>query len=107
MEGLILGSKKQIDIKAHEKMTLTTLKTLHGKATELAKVEGKTVWLGDSSVNVAQVLLDLISLVEQMSQTLSTHTHNSPLPTPTGKANFMSYKNEAQGLSIKLEPTVE
>ncbi|TMP70397.1 hypothetical protein CWB76_10640 [Pseudoalteromonas sp. S1609] len=107
LEGLLLGSKKQVDIEASENMSFTTLKTLHAKATELAKVEGKTVWLGDSSVNVAQVLLDLISLVEQMNQTLSTHTHNSPLPTPTEKANFMSYKNEAKELNGKLEPIVE
>ena len=106
LEGLLLGSKKQVDIKATENMNLTTLKTLHAKATELAKVEGKTVWLGDSSVNVAQVLLDLISLVEQMNQTLSTHTHNSPLPTPTEMADFISYKTKAKGLNSKLEPIV-
>jgi len=107
LEGLLLGSKKQVDIEASENMNLTTLKTLHAKATELAKVEGKTVWLGDSSVNVAQVLLDLISLVEQMNQTLSTHTHNAPLPTPTEKADFISYKVEAKALNSKLEPIVE
>lgn len=107
LEGLLLGSKKQVDIEASENMNLTTLKTLNAKATELAKVEGKTVWLGDSSVNVAQVLLDLISLVEQMNQTLSTHTHNAPLPTPTEKADFISYKVEAKALNSKLEPIVE
>lgn len=107
LEGLLLGSKKQVDIEASENMNLTTLKTLHAKATELAKVEGKTVWLGDSSVNVAQVLLDLISLVEQMNQTLSTHTHNAPLPTPTEKADLVGYKSEAKGLSSKLKPIVE
>lgn len=107
LEGLLLGSKKQVDIEATENMNLTTLKTLQAKATELAKVEGKTVWLGDSSVNVAQVLLDLIRLVEQMNQTLSTHTHNAPLPTPTEKADFVSYKSKADGLSSKLEPIVE
>lgn len=107
LEGLLLGSKKQVDIEAHDNMNLTTLKTLHAKANELAKVEGKTVWLGDSSVNVAQVLLDLISLVEQMNQTLSTHTHNAPLPTPTEKADFISYKTEAAGLNSQLEPITE
>ncbi len=107
LEGLLLGSKKQVDIEATENMNLTTLETLHAKANELAKVEGKTVWLGDSSVNVAQVLLDLISLVEQMNQTLSTHTHNAPLPTPTEKADFVSYKDEAAGLNSQLEPITE
>ena len=107
LEGLLLGSKKQVDIEATESMNLTTLKTLNAKATELAKVEGARVWLGDNSVNVAQVLLDLINLVEQMNQTLSTHTHNSPLPTPTEMADFISYKTKAKGLNSKLEPIVE
>ena len=47
LEGLLLGSKKQLDIKAHENMNLESLQTLHAKATELAKVEGATVWLGN------------------------------------------------------------
>tara|TARA_Y100000782_G_scaffold112171_1_gene141761 strand:- start:6706 stop:6861 length:156 start_codon:yes stop_codon:yes gene_type:complete len=40
---------------------------------------------------VAQMLLGLI---EKMNQTLSTHTHNSPLPTPIEKAELMSYQSE-------------
>lgn len=84
---------------------IVSTRTIHTKPSQLAKVEGKTVWLGDSSVNVAQVLLDLTSLVEQMNQTLSTH--NSPQPKLTGKADLVSYKTEAKGLSSKLEPLVE
>jgi hypothetical protein len=83
------------------------LETLDAKTTKLAKVEGKTVWLGNSSINVAQVLLDLISLVEKMNQTLSAHTHNSPLPTPVEMADLISYKVEAKALSSKPEPIVE
>ena len=49
------------------------------------------MWLSNSSVNVAQMLLGLI---EKMNQTLSTHTHNSPLPTPIEKDELMSYQSE-------------
>lgn len=49
----------------------------------------------------------LLGLIEKMNQTLSTHTHNSPLPTPTEKADFVSYKSRAEGLNSKLEPIVE
>ena len=108
LEGLLLGSKKQVDIEATENMNLTTLKTLHAKATELAKVEGKTVWLGDSSVNVAQVLLDLISLVKDINQSLETHGHTKTgAGPPITKGEFTGHKSTASSLKSTLEPIVE
>ncbi|MGB0858356.1 MAG: hypothetical protein ACPGSJ_00205 [Pseudoalteromonas spongiae] len=108
LEGLLLGSKKQVDIEATEKMSLTTLKTLHAKATDLAKVEGATVWLGDSSVNVAQVLLDLITLVKDISQSLETHGHKDQgAGEPITKGEFTGHKSTADSLKGTLEPIVE
>ncbi|MBH0017577.1 hypothetical protein [Pseudoalteromonas sp. NGC95] len=108
LEGLLLGSKKQVDIEATENMSLTTLKTLHAKATELAKVEGKTVWLGNNSVNVAQVLLDLISLVKDINQSLETHGHKDQgAGPPITKGEFTSHKSTASSLKSTLEPIVE
>ena len=107
LEGLLLGSKKQVDIEATENMNLTTLKTLHAKATELAKVEGKTVWLGDSSVNVAQVLLDLISLVKDINQSLETHGHKDQgAGPPITQGEFTGHKSTASDLKSILKPIV-
>lgn len=108
LEGLLLGSKKQVDIEASENMNLTTLKTLHAKATELAKVEGKTVWLGNNSVNVAQVLLDLIALVKDINQSLETHGHKDQgAGPPITKGEFTGHKSTASSLKSTLEPIVE
>ena len=108
LEGLLLGSKKQVDIEAAENMNLTTLKTLHAKATELAKVEGATVWLGNNSVNVAQVLLDLIALVKDINQSLETHGHTSAgAGPPITKGEFTAHKSTASSLKSTLEPIVE
>ncbi|NMM40454.1 hypothetical protein [Pseudoalteromonas arctica] len=108
LEGLLLGSKKQVDIEATENMSLTTLKTLHAKATELAKVEGATVWLGDSSVNVAQVLLDLITLVKDINQSLETHGHKDQgAGPPITQGEFTGHKSTASSLKSTLEPIVE
>ena len=107
LEGLLLGSKKQVDIEATENMNLTTLKTLHAKATELAKVEGKTVWLGDSSINVAKVLLDLISLVKDINQSLETHGHKDQgAGPPITSAEFTGHKSTASDLKSILKPIV-
>lgn len=108
LEGLLLGSKKQVGIEATENMNLTTLKTLHAKATELAKVEGKTVWLGNNSVNVAQVLLDLISLVKDINQSLETHGHKDQgAGPPITQGEFTGHKSTASSLKSTLEPIVE
>lgn len=108
LEGLLLGSKKQVDIEAAENMNLTTLKTLHAKATELAKVEGTTVWLGNNSVNVAQVLLDLISLVKDINQSLENHGHTSAgAGAPITKSEFAAHKSAASSLKSTLESVVE
>ena len=108
LEGLLLGSKKQVDIEAAENMNLTTLKTLHAKATELAKVEGTTVLLGNNSVNVAQVLLDLISLVKDINQSLENHGHTSAgAGAPITKSEFTAHKSTASSLKSTLKPVVE
>ena len=89
-------------------MNLTTLKTLHAKATELAKVEGTTVWLGNNSVNVAQVLLDLISLVKDINQSLENHGHTSAgAGAPITKSEFTAHKSTASSLKSTLKPVVE
>lgn len=124
LEGLLLGSKKQVDIEATENMNLKTqkefsahatenmnletLKTLYAKATELAKVEGATVWLGNNSVNVAQVLLDLISLVKDINQSLETHGHKDQgAGPPITQGEFTGHKSTASSLKSTLEPIVE
>ncbi len=106
LDNLLLGSKKQVDIKAHENMNLETLKALHAKAANLAKLEGQTVWVGDSSVNVLQVLLDLIALVKDMNQTLATHTHSGAGTSPEA-ADFTGYKSTATDLDSTLSPITE
>ena len=108
LEGLMLGTQKQLDIKAHENMNVESLQTLHAKATELAKVEGATVWLGNNSVNAVQILLDLINLVKDLSASLENHGHKSQgAGPPITKPEFTNHKNTANDLKSTLEPVFE
>jgi len=107
LDNVLIGSKKQVEIKAHDNIKLETLKTLHAKAAELAKVEGATVWLGDNSVNAVQILLDLISLVKDMNTELETHGHTKAgAGPPITKAAFTGYKNTSNSLKDSLTPIV-
>lgn len=60
-------------------------------------------WLGSESVNVLQVLGDLIDLVQQMNTQLAGHTHvPGPTPSPSDAAGFTADAEKAAILSAKL-----
>ncbi|WP_102794311.1 hypothetical protein [Bowmanella denitrificans] len=78
---------------------------LQALATSLAHIQAPKVWLGSESVNVAQVLLDLIGVVKAIATTLENHTHGGP--PPDQKGDFTGQKNDAGGLQDTLSPIVE
>ena len=51
------------------------------------RLQAPKTWLGSESVNVLQVLCDLLDLVQQMNLQLAIHTHG-PSPVPSGAVNF-------------------
>jgi hypothetical protein len=62
-----------------------------------------TTWLGSESVNVLQVLCDLIDLVTQMNADIASHTHGSS-PVPTNAASFAAHAGTGAQLSGQLMP---
>jgi hypothetical protein len=60
-------------------------------------------WIGSESVNVLQVLCDLIDLVTQMNSDIATHVHGSG-PTPTTAANFVALAGTSELLNGQLKP---
>ena len=59
-------------------------------------------WLGSESVNVLQVLCDLIDLVQSMNNQLASHTHG-PTPIPVNAALFTLNSEEASKLGGEVE----
>jgi hypothetical protein len=51
------------------------------------RLQAPKTWLGSESVNVLQVLCDLLDLVQQMNTQLAAHTHG-PTPPPSNAAAF-------------------
>ncbi len=60
-------------------------------------------WLGSESVNVLQVLCDLLNLVQQMNVQLASHTHG-PTPVPGNASTFAANSVEAENLSRMVIP---
>jgi len=58
--------------------------------------------IGSESVNIFQVVCDLLGLVEQMNMQLATHTHAST-PVPSNAAAFTQYAQSSRVLNVELE----
>ena len=84
-------------------------------AKQLIKVQdGGKVWWGSESVNVLQILSDLIQVVADVANTASSHTHpytdnGSPMTTqaPNQSGAFSGQKSSANGLTGQLDPVID
>ena len=62
-------------------------------------------WIGSDSLNLFQVVCDLLDLVQEMSTQLAGHTHvPGPTPSPTDAATFMTISTQTIALAEKLKP---
>ena len=61
-------------------------------------------WIGSGSVNLFQVVCDMLDLLQQMNSQLAAHTHvPGPTPSPTDATAFTTKAAQATELSIKLK----
>jgi hypothetical protein len=62
-------------------------------------------WIGSGSVNLFQVVCDMLDLLQQMNAQLAAHTHlPGPMPSPTDAAAFTAKAAQALTLAAKLKP---
>ncbi|WP_426232945.1 hypothetical protein [Pseudomonas sp. TWP3-2] len=66
-------------------------------------MQAPKTWLGSQSVNVLQVLCDLIDLVDQMNIQVASHVHASS-PPPNNAAAFTAGSASAKQQALKLKP---
>ena len=59
-------------------------------------------WIGSESVNLFQVVCDLLDLVQQMNQKIALHTHGTT-PVPSNAAGFMTESDKALVLKGQLK----
>ena len=69
------------------------------------QLQAPKTWLGSESINVLQVLCDLLDLVEQMNLQIAGHTHlPGPAPSPTDATQFGAYAKASEDLSNMVRP---
>jgi hypothetical protein len=71
-------------------------------------LQSPKTWIGSESVNVLQVLCDLIDLVGQMNGQLAVHVHTpGPTPGPSDVALFNEKLATANLLKLQLKPIIK
>jgi hypothetical protein len=62
-------------------------------------------WIGSGSVNLFQVVCDMLDLLQQINTQLAAHTHlPGPTPSPTDAAAFIAKAAQVLALAAKLKP---
>ncbi|MDR6914795.1 hypothetical protein J2X66_001660 [Pseudomonas sp. 3296] len=103
LDDLHLASGRDLNQVVGQKLNLTVggelLERIEGARRSIAR----TIWLGSESVNVLQVLCDLIDLVTQTNTELAAHVHG-PSPVPANAANFTTNAGTGLQLTGQLKP---
>jgi len=103
LDDLHLASGRDLNQVVGQKLNLTVGGELQERIEGLRRSVAPTTWLGSESVNVLQVLCDLIDLVTQMNTELAAHVHG-PSPVPTTAATFTEHAGTGLQLSGQLKP---
>lgn len=65
----------------------------------------QVVWIGSAQINVAQLMPDTVSLVQQLAEQLASHTHPST-GQPTNSAAIAQSSQQAKELGRKYAPVI-
>ena len=99
--NLVVGQKHNATVGGDMQERIEGLRRSLAGASQ--RLQAPKTWLGSESVNVLQVLGDLIDLVQQMNTQLAAHTHvPGPTPSPSDEAGFTADAAKAAALSAKL-----
>lgn len=99
--NLVVGQKHNATVGGDMREQIQGLRRSVAKVSQ--RLQAPKTWLGSESVNVLQVLCDLIDLVDQMNVQLAGHVHASS-PPPNNAAAFASASANAQLQAAKLKP---
>ncbi|WP_250462655.1 hypothetical protein [Microbulbifer litoralis] len=68
--------------------------------------DGGTIWVGNESVNVLQVLADLIDVVVALAGTLETHSHPGLGAPPSEQGAIVGHKGDAESIAGDLSSLI-
>ena len=103
LDDLNLATGRDLNQVVAQKLNLTVGGALLERIKGARKSVATSTWIGSESVNVLQVLCDVIDLVIQMNTDIAGHQHASS-PVPTNAASFAGHAGTGKQLFGQLKP---
>lgn len=103
IDDLGLSTGRDLNQVVGQKLNLAVGGELLERVQKARRSIAATTWIGSESVNVLQVLCDLIDLVVQTNTDLASHTHG-PSPVPNNAGAFAGHAASGVLLSGQLKP---
>ena len=104
--------KKNCDLTVTNSITTTASEIRETVATIRQSIAGAqqqilapSVWLGSSTINISQLMLDTLELIERLAELTAQHTHPNTSP-PTNSAAINGVKLDALKLDEKYSPII-
>lgn len=110
LKDLKLASNAVLRTYSKENTEVTTEEDLQVLVSKIAHIQASKVWMGSADVNAIQILVDLIAVVSDLANTLSSHTHPHGSPNTSGPIQASAingHKSAADSLKSSLEPITE
>lgn len=99
--NLVVGKKHNATVGGDMQEKIQGLRKSVAKVSQ--RMQAPQNWIGSESVNLFQVVCDVLDLLQQMNAQLAAHTHvPGPTPSPTDAAAFTAKAAQALLLSQKL-----
>ncbi|WP_055128637.1 hypothetical protein [Pseudomonas mediterranea] len=100
--NLVVGQKHNATVGGHMQERIQGMReSVAGISQQL---QAPRNWIGSGTVNLFQVVCDMLDLLQQMNTQLAAHTHvPGPTPSPADAGGFAQKATQAQSLGLKLK----
>jgi hypothetical protein len=100
--NVVVGQKHNVTVGGDMQERIEGLRrSVAGKGQHLQAPKN---WIGSESVNLFQVVCDVLALMEQMNTQLAAHTHSpGPSPSPADSQAFTAKAAQANSMGLKLK----
>ena len=108
-DDITLGSLGNMHTATAGELIETIGKLRHSVAVELQRIEAPTHWAGTDSVNIYDLLDQLMQCVAQLADHCASHKHlvgSTMSQAPDIASNMTARKNDANNLHSTLNPLV-
>lgn len=106
VDDLHQATGRDLNLVVGQKHNATVGGDMHERIQGIRRSIATQTWLGSESVNVLQVLCDLLDMVEAMNSAIASHVHGSS-PPPNNAGAFSGHAGTAASLSGQLKPITQ